>query len=178
MLVTSFFFFNNFLVCDNYTCKSSKDKSRNIKYPHMLDQKVQPAIIHSRVLITAAEGNIPKAASSTRRLKKERHKHEGFKCVSKFYITQNNSLYGVSMLSFIAADWVRENKGMVGGVIKMWQLWQEQAKCSAEEHRTDFTISFFSLPQDDSLMSTTCNIYSHRVSDCLAVPENTKNATY
>lgn len=85
----------------------------------MLDEKVQPAVICSHVLITATEGNIPKAASSTRRLKKERHKHEGFKCVSKFYIAQNNSLYGVSMLSFNAADWVRENKGMVGGVIKM-----------------------------------------------------------
>lgn len=32
--------------------------------------------------------------------------------------------------------------------------------------------------QDDSLMSTTCNIYSHRVSDCLAVLGSTKNATY
>lgn len=27
------------------------------------------------------------------------------------YITQNNSLYGVSMLSFKAVDWGRENKG-------------------------------------------------------------------
>lgn len=41
---------------------------------------------------------------------------------STFYITQNNSLYGVSMLSFTAVDWARENKGAggrVGGVIKM-----------------------------------------------------------
>lgn len=65
---------------------------------------------------------------------------------STFYITQNNSLYGVSMLSFMAVDWARENKGAggrEGGVIKMWQLWQEQAKCSAEEHHTDFSISSF-----------------------------------
>lgn len=27
------------------------------------------------------------------------------------YITQNNSLYGVSMLSFTVVDWARENKG-------------------------------------------------------------------
>lgn len=31
--------FSNFLVCDNYTCKSSKDKSRSIKCYRMLDQK-------------------------------------------------------------------------------------------------------------------------------------------
>lgn len=126
----------------------------------------------------AAEWSIIKATSLFRaQCEGRKSKDEGFKRASQFYITQNNSLYGVSMLSFNAADWVRENNGMVGGVIKMWQLWQEQAKCSAEEHRTDFSISFFP-PQDDSLMSTTCNIYSHRVSDCLAVPESTKNATY
>lgn len=150
-------------------------------FPHVRS-KVRPAIIRSCILIMAAERNIIKATSLLRARcdgwKKETHKHEGFKCASKFYITQNNSIYGGSMLSFNAADWVRENKDMVGGgVIKMWQLWQEQAKCGAEEHRTDFSISLFP-PQDDSLMSTTCNIYSHRVSDCRAVPESTKNATY
>lgn len=87
-------------------------------FPHVRS-KVRPAIIRSCILIMAAERNIIKATSLFRARcdgwKKETHKHEGFKCASKFYITQNNSIYGGSMLSFNAADWVRENKDMVGG---------------------------------------------------------------
>lgn len=39
-------------------------------------------------------------------------------------------------------------------------------------------LLFINAVLDDSLMCTTCNIYSSSVSDCLAIPGNTKNVTY
>lgn len=48
----------------------------------------------------------------------------------------------------------------------------------APENATRISPSLLFPPQRDSLMSTTCNIYSHRVSECRAVLGSTKNATY
>lgn len=92
--------------------------------------------------------------------------------------TQNNSLYGGSVLSFSAADWVRENKDMVGGESSRCDNCDKSRQSVALRNTAQISPSLFFPPQDDSLMSTTCNIYSHRVSDCRAVPESTKNATY
>lgn len=39
-------------------------------------------------------------------------------------------------------------------------------------------LLFINAVLDDSLMCTTCNIYSSSVSDCLAIQGNTKNVTY
>lgn len=39
-------------------------------------------------------------------------------------------------------------------------------------------LLFINAVLDDSLMCTTCNIYSSLVSDCLAIQGNTKNVTY
>lgn len=83
------------------------------------------------------------------------------------------------MLSFTAVDWARENKGAGAE-------WGESSRCDncdksrqsvAPKNTTRISPSLLFF-QDDSLMSTTCNIYSHRVSDCLAVLGSTKNATY
>lgn len=88
-------------------------------FPHVRS-KVQPAVIRSCVLITAAERNIIRATSLFRpqcdgweKKKKKDANTRDSNAISAS--TQNNSLYGGSMLSFNAADWVRENKDMVGG---------------------------------------------------------------
>lgn len=90
-------------------------------FPHVRS-KVQPAVIRSRVLITAAERNIIRATSLFRpqcdgwkKKKKKDANTRDSNARANSASTQNNSLYGGSMLSFNAADWVRENKDMVGG---------------------------------------------------------------
>lgn len=109
--------------------------------------KVWPAIIHSCSLMMAAECHIIRPSSLFRaRFDGWKKKHTNTRDLN----AQANSTSPKIILymgdpcchSMQLTGW-EKIRIWWGGVIKMWQLWQEQAKCSAEEHRTVFSISLF-----------------------------------
>lgn len=115
--------------------------------PHV-KSKIRPAIIGS-VLIMAAEHNIMRATVRPclgLGVTAEKKKHTN---TSDSNVRANSTSPKIILYmgdpcchSMQLTGWAKIRIWW-GAVIKMWQLWQEQAKCSAEEDRTDFSISLF-----------------------------------
>lgn len=143
--------------------------------------KVRPAIICSCSLIMAAERNIIRAPSLFRA------RLDGWKKKPANTRDLNARANSTSpKIILYMGDPCCHSMQLTGWEkIRIW--WGESSRCDncdksrqsvALRNTAQISPSLFFPPQDDSLMSTTCNIYSHRVSDCRAVPGSTKNATY